>query len=463
MKSPPPRSAGLVLLFFGACTARSPQVQKVAAAPLPAGVAVASFDSAWARIRATYYDTTFQGNDWAAVRDSLRPLAERARSQSDLRHAIESLFVRLGESHFSIIPREIASSIEPGSTSEEKGTPGYLGITLRLIDDRVVISRVGEGSSAEGAGIQAGWEVLRVDALDMAALVSASHAADDRRVRRAARLQVVLRATAATFGEAGEKATLVVLDHRGQQRSMEIPRGEWRGQIVRYGPLPPQYFEFEHRRYTDDAGCTGMVRFSVWMTPLLPHLERAMEDLQHCRGVILDLRGNTGGIAALVMGASGFFVTEPVSLGSMTTRAGTLRYRANPRRSNRKGEVTVPYAGKLAILIDDASASTTEIFAEGMRDIGRARLFGDTTAGQALPATLSRLPNGDLLLHVIADFHSPKGTRLEATGVIPDAVIPLRRSELLNGVDGPLVAAFHWIRKAGHRTSSGGTLVPPQP
>lgn len=463
MKSPRPRLAGLVLLLLGACTARSPQLSKVESAPLPAGVAVASFDSAWSRIRATYYDTTFGGYDWSAVRDSLRPLAERARSKSDLRHAIESLFVRLGESHFAIIPRDIASSMEPDSAAGERGAPGDLGITFRLLDDQVVVGRVDDGSSAERAGVQAGWEVLRVEQLDMPALVKASNAVEDRRVRRAARLQVVLRAAAATFGEAGEKATLVLRDRSGKPRELEISRGEWRGQIVRYGPLPPQHFEFEHRRYTDDAGCTGLIRFSVWMTPLLPHLERAMEDLQHCRGLILDLRGNTGGIAALVMGASGFFVTEPVSLGSMTTRAGTLRYLANPRRSNRRGEIVAPYAGKLAIVIDGTSASTTEIFAKGMRDIGRARLFGDTTAGQALPATLSRLPDGDLLLHVIADFHSPKGTRLEARGVIPDTVIPLRRSELLAGVDAPLVAAFNWASKKGHWPSSGGTLVPPHP
>jgi carboxyl-terminal processing protease len=463
MKSPRPRPAALVLIALSACTAHPSQVSTVESVRVPAGVAVASFDSAWARIKATYYDTTFGGWDWSAVRDSLRPLAERARSQSDLRHAIESLFVRLGESHFAIIPREVASSMEADSAISERGTPGHLGLSFRILDNQVVISQVENGSSAEQAGVQTGWEVLRVEQMDLPALVAASGAATDPRVRRSARLQVVLRAAAATYGPAGERATLVVRDGTGVRRQLEIPRGEWQGQIVRYGPLPPQHFAFEHRRFTDAAGCTGVIRFSVWMTPLLPHLERAMDDLHHCRGVVLDLRGNTGGIAALVMGASGFFVTEPVSLGSMTTRAGTLQYRANPRRSNRQGETRSPYAGKLAIVVDGTSASTSEIFAKGMRDIGRARLFGDTTAGQALPATLSRLPNGDLLLHVIADFHSPNGTRLEARGVIPDTIVSLRRSDLLSKVDAPLAAALRWVGRAGRHASSGGTPVPPHP
>ena len=252
-------------------------------------------------------------------------------------------------------------------------------------------------------------------------------------------------------------------DGHGARRVLTLAHTEWKGEIVRYGPLPPQRFSFEHHRYTDEAGCTGVIRFSVWMTPLLPHLERAMGDLKSCRGIVLDLRGNSGGIAALVMGASGFFVNEPVSLGSMITRAGTLRYMANPRRSNRLGEVVEPFAGPVAILIDPGSASTTEIFAKGMHDIGRARLFGDTTAGQALPATLTRLPDGDLLLHVIADFKSPNGTRLEARGVIPDVVLPLRRSQLLAGVDAPMSAAMEWIASVHRPAASAATSVPPRP
>lgn len=343
------------------------------------------------------------------------------------------------------------------------GVPGHLGLEFRLLHDQVLISRVEPGSPAEAAGLHAGWQLLRIDRLDVGAMVKATRSVKDPRVRRAAHLQVAMRAAAATFGDSGSRASLVVRDDLGSERAFEIPRGEWRGEIVRYGPLPAQHFSFSHRRFADDAGCTGVIRFSVWMTPLLPHIERAMEDLRSCRGVVVDLRGNSGGIAALVMGVSGFFVTEPVSLGAMTTRAGTLRYMANPRWSNRRGERIAPFEGPVAILVDPGSASTSEIFAKGMHDIGRARLFGDTTAGQALPATLSKLPNGDLLLHVIADFHSPNGTRLEARGVIPDAVVPLRQSDLLAGIDGPMAAAFKWIESQSRRTTSSATLVPPHP
>ncbi len=58
----------------------------------------------------------------------------------------------------------------------------------------------------------------------------------------------------------------------------------------------------------------------------------------------------------------------------------------------------------------------------------------------------TRLPTGDVLLHVIADFVAPDGRRVEGRGVIPDEPVPLRREDLLAGRDAPLEAALRWIR-----------------
>jgi carboxyl-terminal processing protease len=80
-----------------------------------------------------------------------------------------------------------------------------------------------------------------------------------------------------------------------------------------------------------------------------------------------------------------------------------------------------------------------------MQAIGRARIFGERTAGQALPATLLRLPSGDVLMYVVADFTAPDGSRIEGRGVIPDAAIPLDRRALLAGRDPAYEAAVAWL------------------
>jgi carboxyl-terminal processing protease len=420
---------------------------------LDSAIAVASFDTAWARIRATYYDTTFRGHDWNLVRATFRPMAAAARSAPELRQAIESLFVRLGDSHFALIPGETADAMRADTSADDRGA-GTTGLDFRLVEGRVLVSSVEPGSSAAVSGVHAGWEVEAVGEAAVAALLEARDAITSPRVRRRAELQIPLRLQAASRGPVGSAVRLSLRRPDGRRVAVLLPRHAWRGEVVKYGPLPPQYFSFEHRRITGAEGCVGLVRFSLWMTPLLPRMEQAMEDLAACRGVVIDLRGNAGGVAALVMGVSGFFVDEEVSLGTLTARGTTLRYMVNPRRSNRRGESVRPFAGSVAILVDRLSASTSELFAAGMRDIGRARVFGDTTAGEALPATMARLPNGDLLIHAIADLHSAGGGRIEASGVVPDVAIPVTRRDLLAGHDAALAAALRWAGGSTHQVRS---------
>jgi carboxyl-terminal processing protease len=112
------------------------------------------------------------------------------------------------------------------------------------------------------------------------------------------------------------------------------------------------------------------------------------------------------------------------------------------------GAAVEPFAGSLAILVDELSASTSEIFAAALQAIGRARIFGERTPGQALPAIATRLPNGDVLMHVVADFIAPDGSRIEGRGVLPDERVPLELADLRAGRDAPLEAAVHWIERA---------------
>jgi len=148
------------------------------------------------------------------------------------------------------------------------------------------------------------------------------------------------------------------------------------------------------------------------------------------------------------MGISGYFVNERVTLGVMKTRDGELRFVANPRLVNASGERVEAFNGPLAILVDSMSGSASECFAGGMQSIGRARIFGQTSMGQALPALFDRLPNGDLLIHAYGDFVTATGTRLEGRGVIPDESVPLERADLLAGRDRTMEAALAWIDRS---------------
>jgi len=129
----------------------------------------------------------------------------------------------------------------------------------------------------------------------------------------------------------------------------------------------------------------------------------------------------------------------------MVMRDNNLKLLINPRLVNGAGKRVEPFSGPVAILVDEITASASEVFAGGMQDLERAKVFGRRTSGQALPAIFDRLPNGDAFYHPVADFIPPKGTRLEGRGVIPDFEVPIDRRALLENRDPVLEKAIDWI------------------
>jgi carboxyl-terminal processing protease len=99
----------------------------------------------------------------------------------------------------------------------------------------------------------------------------------------------------------------------------------------------------------------------------------------------------------------------------------------------------------VALLIDEGSGSTSEIMAQGLRDAGRVRLFGRTTAGAALPSIIIELPSGDMLQYAISDYISASGHRMEGVGVQPDERIPVDSALIRKYGDPVLHRARNWL------------------
>lgn len=412
-------------------------------------IELASFDTAWARVRDSYYDASMRGLDWTALRDSLRPQVERGRSRDDTRSAISTLLSRLGESHFGILPGD-AIDAGAGPVGDRAGDAG---IELRFIDSSLVITRVEAGTPAQALGLRPGWVIEEIDTLRVQDVLRAT-ALVPAGARRFALIRLTLNLNARLSGPAGDRLRIVARDGRDVRREMQVPLRVTPGQVVTYGNLPPMHVRFDTERLTSHTGCVGVIRFNIFMTPVMPQFEDAMAGMRSCTAVVLDLRGNLGGVGAMIMGLSGHFFAEPETLGTMRMREATMRYVANPVRVSRSGQTMRPWEGRVAILIDELSASTTEILAAAMQQLGRARVFGVASAGQALPALMTRLPNGDRLMHVIGDFAGPDGRRIEGTGVIPDEETPVTRATLLAGRDAALEAALKWISGPHHTDRS---------
>lgn len=422
-----------------------PATAPAQAAKYDRALELASFDSAWTRVRDSYYDASMRGLNWVALRDSLRPLVERGDSRDDTRSAISTLLSRLGESHFGILPGD-AMDAGAAATSDRAGDAG---LEVRFLDSALVVTRVEAGSHASSLGVRPGWVIEEIDTLEVREALRATSRIGGS-ARRFALVRLTLNLNGRLTGPAGGTVRLVARDDRDVRREVAVPLRETPGQVIEYGNLPPMHVHFQSRRLASQVGCVGLIRFNMFMTPVMPQFEDAMAGMRECGGIVLDLRGNIGGVGAMIMGLSGHFFTEPETLGTMRLREATMRYVANPIRVSRSGATLKPFDGHVAVLVDELSASTTEILAAALQRLGRARIFGSPSAGQALPAVVTKLPNGDRLMYVVGDFAGPGGARLEGTGVSPDQPTPRSRRSLLAGKDDALEAAVRWIQDSPH-------------
>jgi carboxyl-terminal processing protease len=411
-----------------------------------AQLGLASFDSAWARIHASHYDPAFNGIDWPAVRDQLRPAAERATSIAELRAVIRDMLARLGESHYSLIPADVADAVDPTRVRAAEATPGDAGFEMRLAEGELAVWRIDPDGPAARAGVRPGFVVESIDGSRPADALQRVNALTDAAERRKALTQFLWSVNAQPDGAAGSVTVIRLRDEQGHISSHRITRRGRPGEPVRFGNLPTFFARLDHKALQQPQGCIGVIQFNVWMVPLMAAFDQALDANRQCDGIVLDLRGNPGGVAGMVMGLAGHFLTERVPLGTMRSRGNALHFVANPRLVDSQARPVQPFAGPVAILIDNMSVSTTEIFAGGMQALGRARVFGQTSAGQALPAALLRLPDGDVLMHVVADFTAAGGTRIEGRGVIPDESVPILRTDLRAGRDAAMEAAIAWIR-----------------
>jgi carboxyl-terminal processing protease len=451
---------------------------------------LATFDAAWGIINESYFDPAFHGLDWTAVKVELRPKARAATSTQELRGIIEEMLHRLGDSHMALIPREVAQSLESSAdkepskpntlgnstnTLDQPGThpgqpstsssveeasereastthDGDLGCEVRVKDRCVMVTRVDPEGPAGKAGVRPGWLVKSVRQQSIGELLEPLGLDMER---RRAEFMAWGMITGKLTGRPGSAVRVEFLNGANEPISLELTRRRVQGEPSKLGYLPTLYANLERQSLPlPGGGGVALIRFNLWMVPIIRALDVAIEETRSADGMIIDLRGNLGGIGGMILGISGHFLNERVSLGTLKMRGNDLSFYTNPRRVSASGQRVEPYSGPLAILIDGLSLSAAEIFAGGMQALGRARVFGETSGGQALPAIWDRLPNGDVLYHAFGDFVTASGARVEGQGVSPDEVIASSRDDLLAGRDAPLLAALDWIGRQKTRSSA---------
>lgn len=413
--------------------------------PIPTSVALSTFDTLWTVVRNTYVDTAFVAGRWTAMRDTLRPRAELVTNRQELNDLLAATLKRIPDSHFYIIPEHAALSSE---STDKSGAGGVTGIAIRAIGGKAVVWTVGPGSPAALSGIKPGQTIARIGDRDLSKALSRIGPLPEAAQPRAL-LDLLHSFNRAVSPAPGTTVDIRVAGADGKAVDHSLVAVPATGTVSQFGNLPPLAGRVVVQKLQNavdaNASCVGVIAFNIWLPALVPELDRGMDRVRDCAGIVIDLRGNPGGVGAMVMGFGGYFVDSAISLGTMRSRDLSLHFAMNPRRVRSDGSSMTPYHGPLAILVDPMTASTSEIFAAGMQRIGRAHVFGERSAGAALPALMDRLPSGDVFVHAVADFTDPDGNRIEGAGVVPDEITPLSEKDLAAGRDTALEAAMRWI------------------
>ncbi len=298
------------------------------------------------------------------------------------RASVDGMLASLHDPYtYYLDPREYAAMRQ-----ETQGL--YVGVGVQVLQRgaSVVIANVFPGGPARGAGLAKGDVITAVDGRSM---LGASLDTVTNAVRGPKGTPVVI--TVRTPGGAIRTAhlTRTVLKLQLVTTSMRIVHGKKIGVIT--------LLEF-------DQGAAAAVRAAV--ATLTAH---------GADGLVLDLRGNPGGLVDEAVGVVGVFVPKgaPVvtTVGLHDPRQ-TLRTSATP-------STRLP----LVVLVDRYSASASEIVAGALRDDGRALLVGEHTFGKAVVQETVELPNKGALHFTIARYLTPKGVDLNHKGLTPTIVV----------------------------------------
>lgn len=256
------------------------------------------------------------------------------------------------------------------------------GLSQNLDTMQVTITKVYRGTPAEEAGLKNGDIILYVEDLD-AASMEVSELVQHIRGEEGTSVHM----------EIYRESTGETLEFDVERRHVELPSIE--GELLENGVGYIQITEFQSK--TDEQ--------------FVEMLEQLKE--QGMQGLIVDVRANPGGLLSSVVNLCDYILPEGLIVYVEDTFGNKEEY------SSDKNCVDVP----IVVLIDENSASASEIFAGAMKDYNYATLIGKTTYGKGIVQNIIPLSDGDAIKLTTAKYFTPNGNYIHEVGVAPDVEV----------------------------------------
>ena len=327
--------------------------------------------------------------------------ADQVTDEQLLHGALRGMIESLGDSYSAFFDPEEYSRWQESLSGEYSG----VGMEITVRDGKVTVVSPLPGTPAEQAGIRPGDWVQAVDG-------------------KSTEGWTLEQASMAIRGPEGTPVTLTVQHTDGTVEDITILRAR-----IHVDPVRAEYLEEEH------VGYVRILRFD-FDTPA--ELGKALYSfpLDELQGLILDLRYNPGGLLSAGVDVASFFIDEGVIVRTTGPSFGSRTYSS---RGNSLPNLP------LAVLVNEGTASASEIVAGAIQDHGAGVLVGRKTFGKGLiQEFVMRLPDGSAIKLTTGEYFTPSGHPVQDVGLNPDIEVEWPEG-LAEGEDPDLEAALEWI------------------
>uniref|UniRef100_A0A1J3I8Q4 C-terminal processing peptidase n=1 Tax=Noccaea caerulescens TaxID=107243 RepID=A0A1J3I8Q4_NOCCA len=360
---------------------------------------------AWGLIRETFVDPTFNHQDWDSRLQQTMMEMFPLRSEDAAYGKIKAMLSTLGDPFTRIISPKEYQSFRIGSDGNLQGVGLFINSEPRT--GHLVVMSCVQGSPADRAGIHEGEELVEINGETVDGIDSEA-AAQKLRGRVGTFVTIKLKSVNRLGKDSG-------------YREVKLPRD-----YIKLSPISSAIIP--HTTPDGRLAKTGYVKLTAFSQTAASDLENAVHEMenQDVQSYILDLRNNPGGLVKAGLDVAQLWLDGDETLVYTIDREGVT----SPINMISGHAMT---HDPLVVLVNEGSASASEILASALHDNGRAILVGRRTFGKGKIQSVTELDDGSALFVTVAKYLSPSLHQIDQVGIAPDVQCTTDRIDSLTG------------------------------